>query len=151
MAAGPGDLSRVTVAATKGGGTAGSIFAWKPGAGAERALEGEHAGALRVAVTAAPEKGRANEEVGEFLAEVLDVARAAVSVVSGHAGRDKSVAIEGLDAEDAAPPGRPSSRSAPVISSPLRASSSLAPLPVQRTQRMPVMEEIGAAMSSSAV
>lgn len=71
----------------------------KPGA-RRRSLEGEHAGALRVAVTAPPEKGRANEEVEALLAETLDVARASVRVVSGHASRDKTVAIEGLGAEE---------------------------------------------------
>jgi uncharacterized protein (TIGR00251 family) len=71
----------------------------KPGA-RRRAIEGEHGGALRVAVAAAPEKGRANQEVEGLLADVLGVARAAVRVVGGHASRDKSVVIEGLGAEE---------------------------------------------------
>src|SRR5262245_11261614 len=97
MAAGAGDLSRVTVTASKEG--ARIRLRVKPGA-RRRALEGEHGGALRVAVTAPPEKGRVNEEVEALLAEALDVARARVRVVAGHASRNKSVAIDGLPAEE---------------------------------------------------
>lgn len=68
----------------------------KPGA-RRRRIEGEHGGALRVAVSAPPEKGRANEEVEEVLADALGVARASVRVIAGLTGRDKSVAIDGLE------------------------------------------------------
>ena len=48
------------------------------------ALIGVHAGALRIAVTAPPERGQANRAVLELLAEVLGLS-------AGHASRDKSV------------------------------------------------------------
>lgn len=71
----------------------------RPGA-RRAALEGEHGGALRVSVSAPPERGRANEEAAALLAEALGVARTAVRVVAGHTSRDKSVAIEGLGVEE---------------------------------------------------
>jgi uncharacterized protein (TIGR00251 family) len=72
----------------------------RPGARTS-AVEGEHAGALKVSIAAAPEKGRANEELIRFLAQALGVPRARVSVASGHASRDKVVAIAGLGAAEA--------------------------------------------------
>ena len=55
-----------------------------------------------VRVTAAPERGRANDAVLRLLADRLRVPRTRLSVVSGHAGRDKVVELEGLDREEAA-------------------------------------------------
>ena len=56
--------------------------------------------ALKVAVTAAPERGRANAAVEALLAGTLDIAPSRVSVVAGHASARKRVAINGLSAED---------------------------------------------------
>lgn len=54
-------------------------------------------GALRLAVTAPPEGGRANEAVVDLLADTLDVPRRCVTVARGAASRAKSIEIEGLD------------------------------------------------------
>ena len=97
MPASRGDLSKVVVTESKEG--ARLRLRVKPGA-KRTALEGEHAGALRVAVAAPPEKGRANEEVEALLARTLSVARGAVRIASGHASRDKTVVVEGLSAEE---------------------------------------------------
>lgn len=51
--------------------------------------------ALRLAVTAPPEDGKANAAVVALLAGALDVARAAVFVVSGATDRRKLVEIRG--------------------------------------------------------
>ena len=59
-------------------------------------------GALKVAVTAAPEEGRANRAVSEFLAGVLGVPRRQVTVVQGAAARRKTVEVTGLDEAEAA-------------------------------------------------
>jgi uncharacterized protein (TIGR00251 family) len=48
-------------------------------------------GALRIAVTAAPEKGKANRAVLGVLAGALDLAPSALEILSGHASTDKSV------------------------------------------------------------
>jgi uncharacterized protein YggU (UPF0235/DUF167 family) len=58
--------------------------------------------ALKLEVTAAPERGAANEAVERLLADVLHVPRSAVSVVSGHASRAKKVEVAGLSAREAA-------------------------------------------------
>jgi len=92
-----GDLSRIAITSSKG--VARIRLRVRPGA-KRREIGGEHAGALRVAVTAPPEKGRANDEVEALLAQALGLARAQVCVVAGRAGRDKAVTIEGLDAEE---------------------------------------------------
>jgi uncharacterized protein (TIGR00251 family) len=56
---------------------------------------------LKVAVTAAPTEGRANRAVEEVLAEALGVRRSAVSVVAGHASRDKLVRVAGISLQQA--------------------------------------------------
>lgn len=52
---------------------------------------GVRAGALRVSVTAAPEKGKANRAVLGVLAEALGLPPSALEIVSGHASAAKSV------------------------------------------------------------
>jgi uncharacterized protein (TIGR00251 family) len=65
--------------------------------GATRAgVVGRHGEGWKVRVTAAPERGRANEAVVRLLAETLSVPRDAVTLVSGHGGRDKIVELAGL-------------------------------------------------------
>lgn len=58
-------------------------------------------GLLRISATgpviglaAAPEKGRANRELIEFIADLLDVPASAVSVIRGHSARQKVIRIE---------------------------------------------------------
>ena len=51
-------------------------------------------GSLKLKVTAAPEKGKANAAVCELLAEAFDVPKRNVSIVSGDTSRTKTVAIE---------------------------------------------------------
>lgn len=58
-----------------------------------------HGGAVRIAVRAAPEKGRANEAVREVLARFAGVRKSAVAFVSGETSRTKRVRIEGVTAE----------------------------------------------------
>jgi uncharacterized protein (TIGR00251 family) len=66
-----------------------------PGAG-RSAIVGRHGDGWKVRVTAPPEQGRANEAVLRLLATKLAVPREAVSLVSGHSGRDKIVELTGL-------------------------------------------------------
>ena len=47
-------------------------------------------------MAAVPERGRANEAVVRLLAETLGLPKSDVSLVSGHAGRDKVVELRGL-------------------------------------------------------
>ncbi len=65
-----------------------------PRAGRESLIdEGAH---LRVAVTAAPEGGRANEAVRELLARALGVAKTRLTLVRGAAARDKVFRLDNL-------------------------------------------------------
>jgi uncharacterized protein len=53
---------------------------------------------LRIRVTAPPERGKANAAVEELLAQVLELARDRVRIVSGHGSPRKLVEITGVDA-----------------------------------------------------
>ena len=67
----------------------------KPGAKADAVLD-ERDGALRVAVTAAPEKGRANEAIVAVLADALNWKRSRIMLLSGATSRQKRFLIAGL-------------------------------------------------------
>jgi uncharacterized protein (TIGR00251 family) len=65
--------------------------------GARRAgILGEHAGALKVAVTAPPEDGRANQALAEALRDALGLKRSQVELWNGHTSRSKRFLIRGL-------------------------------------------------------
>lgn len=66
-----------------------------PGASRERVL-GEHDGRVRVAVTAAPEAGKANRAVIRLVAGVLGVRRNALELTAGATSRRKRVTVSGL-------------------------------------------------------
>ena len=55
--------------------------------------------AVKLAITAPPVDGKANQAVIEFLAELFGVAKSSIAIVSGETGRNKVVAIRGLSAE----------------------------------------------------
>jgi len=63
-------------------------------------LEGFHGDRLRIALTAPPVEGAANDALMRFLAELVGVARGDVEVISGHSAREKSVAFRGLSTEE---------------------------------------------------
>ena len=56
-------------------------------------------GALRVAVTAPADTGRANAAVIEALAGALGVRRTSIVIVSGHTSRRKRIRVEGVSPE----------------------------------------------------
>jgi len=74
----------------------------QPGARKNGVL-GERAGALRVAVTAAPEKGRANAAIAAFLAEALGCRASQVTLISGETSRQKRFMVSGLAPEQLRP------------------------------------------------
>lgn len=77
----------------------GATFAVKvvPGAARTR-LAGRWQRAVRIAVAAPPEAGRANEALVVFVAELLAVRRTAVSLVSGHTQARKRIHVAGISA-----------------------------------------------------
>jgi uncharacterized protein (TIGR00251 family) len=72
-----------------------------PGAGRSEVV-GRHGGAWKVRVGAAPERGRANAALVRLLARQLRIPRSEITIVSGHAGRDKVVELGGLSVDEAA-------------------------------------------------
>ena len=61
---------------------------------------GVRAGILMLAVTAAPEKGKANKAVIELLAERLKIAKSAIEIISGETFAEKVVRVVGLSAQE---------------------------------------------------
>ena len=70
-----------------------------PGA-ARAAVVGRHGDAWKLRVTAAPERGKANEAVLELLAETLAVPLSSVTIVSGGGSRDKIVELAGVEPDE---------------------------------------------------
>lgn len=66
---------------------------------ARSAVLGPYGDALKVAVRAAPEKGRGNAEVREVLASFLGIPVGCVEIVGGHASRRKKVRLAGVCSE----------------------------------------------------
>ena len=71
-----------------------------PGA-ARSGVVGRHGEGWKVRVAAAPERGKANDELVALLAAVLLVPGADIAVVAGTTSRDKVVAVSGIDARAA--------------------------------------------------
>lgn len=57
---------------------------------------------LKLRITAPPVEGKANEACIALLAELLGVKRTQVAIISGHASRTKTVAVEGVKAKEIA-------------------------------------------------
>jgi uncharacterized protein (TIGR00251 family) len=71
----------------------------QPGA-RKNAVLGEQAGALKVAVTAPPEDGRANAALVEVLRDWLGLRRSQVELAGGPTSRNKVFLIRGLGADE---------------------------------------------------
>lgn len=55
---------------------------------------------LKLSVTMAPEKGKANQAVIELLCEVLHLPKSAVRIVRGETSTSKLAEIDGLDVQE---------------------------------------------------
>ncbi len=69
-------------------------------AGSRTSIEGCYGDMLKVKLSAAPEKGKANEALLEFLAEKLDIKRKFIKIVSGLTSKVKQVAIEQITQQE---------------------------------------------------
>ena len=67
----------------------------QPGA-RKNGIVGEHGGTLKVAVTAAPERGKANNALLKMLADLLGLKRSQVELMAGESSRDKLLLVRGL-------------------------------------------------------
>ena len=69
--------------------------------GARRnAITGLHDGAVRIALTAPPVDGRANEALIAFLADLLRIPKANITIATGQTSRSKTLHIAGKSAAD---------------------------------------------------
>ena len=76
--------------------SAGATFSVKVQPRARKnAITGVVGEALKVALTAPPVEGKANEACIEFFAELLNVPRASVTIVAGHTSRNKVIRVLG--------------------------------------------------------
>ena len=79
----------------------GIVLTVKAQPGARRnGVVGEHAGSLKVAVTQAPEKGQANEAIIEVLADLLELKRNQLRLVSGAASSQKRFLVTGVSLDE---------------------------------------------------
>ncbi len=78
----------------------GVVFSAKVLPGSNKtAVCGLLGGVLKIKVSAAPEKGKANRCLVEFLAAQLGVRKSAVSIISGRTSPVKKVQVVGISAE----------------------------------------------------
>jgi uncharacterized protein (TIGR00251 family) len=67
----------------------------------KNAVTGVAGDALKLSITAPPVEGRANEACLAFLAEILEVPRASITIAAGQTGRRKLMRVAGLTVEQA--------------------------------------------------
>jgi uncharacterized protein (TIGR00251 family) len=79
----------------------GATLAVRAQPGARRnAVLGEQGGALKVAVTAPPEGGRANAALTELLRDWLGLKRSQVELAGGATNRNKTFLVRGVTPEE---------------------------------------------------
>ncbi len=61
--------------------------------GRRNSILGTHGGALKLTVTAVPEKGKANRAVLALLAEVMEIPASSLEILSGKSSPDKVVLV----------------------------------------------------------
>ena len=64
------------------------------------AILGELGDALKLAITAPPIEGKANQACTEFFAKLLKVPRSSVTIASGEGSRKKVIRVTGLSADE---------------------------------------------------
>jgi uncharacterized protein (TIGR00251 family) len=92
-----------SAAASKGGGDSGGVrlkLRIQPRS-SKNAVEGVYGGSLKIRLTSPPVEGEANKALVKFLAGLLGVKKADITIESGHKSRNKSVVISGLGVDEA--------------------------------------------------
>jgi uncharacterized protein (TIGR00251 family) len=79
----------------------GATFAVKVHARARKnAITGDTGEALKLALSAPPVDGKANQACIEFLAEFLNLPRSSVTIASGQSSRNQVIRVTGLTADE---------------------------------------------------
>jgi len=63
----------------------------------KNAITGTMGDALKLALTAPPVEGRANQAVIEFFADLFQIPRSSVTIASGETSRNKVVRVSGMN------------------------------------------------------
>jgi uncharacterized protein len=80
----------------------GCVLAVRAQPGARRnGVVGKQNGALKIAVTAPPDRGRANTAIAEVLADALGLKKSQVGLISGPTSRAKRFLLRGITVEQA--------------------------------------------------
>jgi uncharacterized protein (TIGR00251 family) len=66
----------------------------------KNAIAGELGDALKLALTAPPVEGKANQACIVFLAELLEVPRSSITIAAGETSRNKLIRVAGLSAAE---------------------------------------------------
>jgi uncharacterized protein len=66
----------------------------------KNAITGEVGDALKLALTAPPVDGKANQSCIEFFAKLLNVPRSSVTIAAGFNNRTKVIRVSGLSADE---------------------------------------------------
>ena len=66
----------------------------------KNAITGEVGDVLRLALTAPPVDGKANDACIEFFAKLLNLPRSSVTIAAGQTSRNKVIRVTGLSAEE---------------------------------------------------
>ena len=82
----------------------------------KNAITGEVGDALKLALTAPPVEGRANQACIEFLAEVLNVPPSSVTIAAGESSRNKVIRVCGFAAAQVEARLKGASSQEPVVS-----------------------------------
>ncbi|MFW6457008.1 MAG: DUF167 domain-containing protein [Planctomycetota bacterium] len=64
----------------------------------QNAVRGQHDGRMKLAVSAPPEKGKANKAITQLLARELDISKSRIHVVSGKKSPEKKILVERVPA-----------------------------------------------------
>jgi uncharacterized protein (TIGR00251 family) len=64
------------------------------------AIVGELGDALKIALTAPPVDGRANQACVEFFADLLGLPRSSITIASGQSSRNKVIRVTGISADE---------------------------------------------------
>lgn len=76
----------------------GTILPVRAHAGARKSeIHGQHAGMLKVSVTQAPEKGKANKAIVALLAKQLDLKKSQIELLSGETSPEKRFLIRDVN------------------------------------------------------
>jgi hypothetical protein len=79
----------------------GATFAVKIHPRAKKnAITGQVGDALKLALTAPPVDGKANQACIDFFAKLLNVPRSSVTIAAGQTSRNKVIRVAGLSAEE---------------------------------------------------